>query len=138
MFYYRQLINLIFDKYMKKIFFLLLFFCISFSGFAQYGRLEPLRDGRDTTFMVLRTPKDTLKKLAESPDKNTRKLGSRIESVERQLERLRSLYLTNHRQSPDMRTFIANIKSLEANGVNANYYVQEMLIYTSKSDLNSY
>jgi|GEM_PF-1107092 len=120
---------------MKKTFFLLIFLGISFSGFAQYGRLEPLRESGDTTFMVLRTPKETLKKLAESPDKNIRKLGSQIESVERQLERLRSLYLTNHTQSVEMRLFINNVKSLEAKGVNANYYVQEMLLYNPKNGL---
>ena len=119
---------------MKRIFFLLLFFAISFSGFAQYGKLEPLKEG-DSTHVVLRTPKETLKKFSESPDKNERKLGAQIESIERQLERLRSIYLSNRIQSPDMRIFINNIKSLESKGVNVNYYVQEMLIYSPKNGL---
>jgi hypothetical protein len=119
---------------MKTILFLLLFFSISFSGFAQYGKLEPLKEG-DSTFVVLRTPKETLKKFSESPDKNERKLGLQIESVERQLETLRSIYLSNRIQSPDMQIFINNIKSLESKGVNVNYYVQEMLIYSPKNGL---
>lgn len=117
---------------MKGILFLLLFFSISFSGFAQYGKLEPLKDG-DSTHVVLRTPKETLKKFSESTDKNERKLGSQIESVEKQLERLRSIYLSNRIQSTDIQMFINNIKSLESKGVNVNYYVQEMLIYNSRN-----
>lgn len=119
---------------MKTAFFLLLLFCISFSGYAQYGKLEPLKEG-DSTFVVLRTPKETLKKLADSPNKDDRKLGSQIENIESQLERLRSVYLSNRILSPDIRMFINNIKSLESKGVNVNYYVQEMLIYTPRQGL---
>ncbi len=119
---------------MKRVFFLLLFFSISYSGFAQYGKLEPLKEG-DTTYVVLRTPKETLKKLSESPDKNERKLGSQIESIEGQLERLRSIHLSNRTLSPDLRMFINNIKSLESKGVNVNYYIQEMLIYSPRQGL---
>lgn len=85
--------------------------------------------------MVLRTPSETLKKMSESTDKDTKKLGSLIERVENLLDRLRNLYLTNHIQTVDMRLFINDVKSLEAKGVYANYYVQEMLLYTPKNGL---
>lgn len=65
---------------MKKTLFLLFFLTLSFSGFAQYGRLEPLQEG-DTTNFVLRTPKETLMKFADSPDKAIREMGLRLKAL---------------------------------------------------------
>ena len=118
------------EEPMKRILFLAFFLCVSFSGFAQYGRLEPIQEG-DTTFFVLRTPKETLKKFAESDDKNIRKIGAQIETIERNLNFWRASYFLNRMPSRDMTYFINTLKSLERKGVNVSNYVQEALFYST-------
>ncbi|MBC7912863.1 MAG: hypothetical protein H7Y07_01960 [Pyrinomonadaceae bacterium] len=115
---------------MKRIFLILLFFGTSYSGFAQYGRLEPLISN-DTTYMVLRTPKETLQKFSENADKGIRKIGSQIESVERQLEISRANFIANRTLSADMYNFLIKLKFLEGEGINVDYYVREILLYSA-------
>ena len=122
---------------MKRILFLVFFLCVSYSGFAQYGRLEPLQEG-DTTFLVLRTPEETLKKLAESNDKDIRKTGTQIESIERNLDYWRAAYLSNRMPSRNMAYFINTLKSLERKGVDVSNYVQEALFYSGAPKNRAY
>ena len=58
------------------------YFCICFIStvsFAQRGRLEQLRHA-DSVY-VLRTPKESLKKLNDSPNKTDRRIGDYITSI---------------------------------------------------------
>lgn len=114
---------------MKKLLLCLIFLSIATTGLAQYGRLEPLRPN-DSTYLVLRTPPETLVELSKSENKQLRNTGVKIQSVEKQLQLMRSYYLMNQVLSPDMNMFLKNIESLNSNGVNVNYYVQEMLLYS--------
>ncbi|MBC8054655.1 MAG: hypothetical protein H7Y13_16470 [Sphingobacteriaceae bacterium] len=122
---------------MKKLFFLFIFLSISFSGFAQYGKLEPLQEG-DTSNYVLRTPKETLKKFSQSTDKEVKKMGSQIESVERHLNLWRAAYTSNRLPSRDMSYFINTLKSLESKGVNVSSYIQEALLYSKLPEGRAY
>ncbi|MFD2163256.1 hypothetical protein ACFSJU_12695 [Paradesertivirga mongoliensis] len=122
---------------MKKIFFLLLLSGLSITSFAQYGRLEPLRQG-DSTHLVLRTPQETLEKLAASPDKEIRKTGSQIETVERQLELWRSIYLTGRMPSRDLSYFVKILQSLAKKGIGVNYYTREAMIYSTSPPGGAY
>lgn len=122
---------------MKKIFFLIFLSGISLSGFAQYGRLELLRPG-DSTHMVLRTPKETLEKLAAHPDKEVRKTASQIETVERQLELWRSIYLTGRMPSRDLSYFVKILQSLAKKGIGINYYSREAMVYSTSPPGGAY
>lgn len=122
---------------MRKIFFLLLLSGFSITSFAQYGRLEPLRQG-DSTHLVLRTPPETLEKLAASPDKEIRKTGSQIETVERQLELWRSIYLTGRMPSRDLSYFVKILQSLAKKGIGINYYTREAMIYSTSPPGGAY
>ena len=122
---------------MKRIFFLFLFLFISYSGFSQYGRLEPLQEG-DTTNFVLRTPKETLKKFEASPDKETRKLGAQIENIERHLDRWRAAYTSNRLPNRDMPYFLSTLRSLESKGVDVSNYIREALIYSKLPEGRAY
>jgi hypothetical protein len=116
---------------MIKILFLFLFLGCSISGFSQYGRLEPLRPN-DTTRYVLRTPQETLIKLAQDPDKGIRTVSTKIIAVEKQLNNFRYAYTSNRLPTPDMRSFINTVKYLDSKGINVNYYMEEMFIYFPK------
>lgn len=109
----------------------LAFMGLSLSGYSQYGRLEPLKEG-DTTYMVMRTPKETLKKFAESNDKKIRRMGDQIETIERNLDLWRADFILNRTSNPNMMFFIKTLKSLEEQGVVTNNYVQEALLYTGQ------
>ena len=97
----------------------LAFMGLSLSGYSQYGRLEPLKEG-DTTYMVMRTPKETLKKFAESNDKKIRRMGDQIETIERNLDLWRADFILNRTSNPNMMFFIKTLKSLEEQGVVTN------------------
>ena len=109
----------------------LAFMGLSLSGYSQYGRLEPLKEG-DTTYMVMRTPKETLKKFDESNDKKIRRMGDQIETIERNLDLWRADFILNRTSNPNMMFFIKTLKSLEEQGVVTNNYVQEALLYTGQ------
>jgi len=131
----RQYLCLLLDSgFMKQLIFFLLFSGISLAGFAQYGRLEPIAEN-DTSYYVLRTPKETIKKLSENQDKKLRKAAEQIEIIERELDINRSGYLNKRLLSTDLNMFIRYIESLNSKGVNVNYYIQEMLLYHPKNGL---
>ncbi|WP_207426126.1 hypothetical protein [Pedobacter sp. SYSU D00535] len=112
---------------MKSVFLLVGFLFLSVASFAQYGRLQRLSTS-DTT-LVLRTPEETISKLKEQGDKKTRRVGNCIESVERQLDFVRSGFTTNQLPTMNVQSFLNCIKYLEANGIDVNYYVQEYFYY---------
>lgn len=112
---------------MKNIFSLIAF-CLFYTGaLAQYGRLEPIRPG-DSVF-VMRTPVETIKKLATSTDKNIKKKALTIQRTEKNLEFMRNGYLLNRLPTPNISSFLNDVRFLQSNGVDPNYYVQEFFLY---------
>jgi hypothetical protein len=122
---------------MKKLLFIFLFSAVSFSGYSQYGRLEPVASG-DTSLMVLRTPVETIKRLTSSTNKKERKVGTSIESLERQLDLLRGEYNLGRSNTSNMPFIVNAIKSLDAWGVEVSNYVQEALFYSKQRKRGAY
>lgn len=113
---------------MKKLLLVLFFMGITFAGFAQYGKLEPLLPGDQANF-VLRTAPDVLKKLEDSSDNNMVLLGKTIRQTEKQLEVSRNGFIARSVPTPNITAFRNRIKTLERLGLDTKYYLQEYFTY---------